>query len=327
MKTRLFILSLAMGASLAACDTPGDPSVARTNTGQVLGSAAREDIREADSVISVIDQKAAEITRRSRRQLHDRYQETLTIPGGSIFYEKLYQAGFNSSGTTAMEIITRDKFFTDNKINISFSDLKSATNTTGTLKYVAQDSGGHRCFLFQQYFGRFEQIAGGGLGQGEYIRGAKCLPVGNPQSAAIEPEMLDLLGRFRFDGGQLNKARAQQQPAAAPVATRPSGNAGSIPVNLTWEGERATATGVMRFTGQNGGTVSVNLQDKPAACSGTWAAGPADSAGAVAGTWSLSCIDGRTATGTFRSPRYGQGTGEGKDSTGKGVTFDFGRTS
>lgn len=203
---RILKLAFAFLIALTAvgCETP--PNAARTTTGQVIGTTSEEQITAADSLVSVVGSSAL-ITRRVRRQFPERYQETLGLVGGSMFYEKTFTAGFGGESTDAMQLFFRDKFFVDNGLSFTSSAIQSAVNFTGRYKYIVVASDKAKCVVFQEYFGR-ETPVQGGIAYPEYVVGARCSPPVGPQADALQNDTLDLLGRLRFDGGLLNRGQA-----------------------------------------------------------------------------------------------------------------------
>jgi hypothetical protein len=214
MKRGAAFAVLAAAGALSACGALNEMTNAATAT-----PSGAQDVAEVASAVSVVGDSSA-ITRRSRRQLPDRYQEWLELRGGVILYERLY-----SIDTDALsEVVLRDQFFGGDQSKSGIKSPSWAVNPNGIVHFVIGNSGSQRCVTFQQYIGstagRHDTAKGDDIYR-EYIRGNQC--------GGSESETLDLLARLRFDRGLRNEARAYQPSRTGMLPERASATAMATP--------------------------------------------------------------------------------------------------
>ncbi len=198
------LILLTTLALLGACEAPSGAAVSAGGT--VLATEAVETISEALSAIS-IDGSTVPITRRTRRQSTGRYQETLYFVAGNIFHERSYGAGFGDDTLEIIERTARTKFFVDNGLQLRRGDIKTALNANGALRHVTMLSDKQVCFVGAQMLGPPRAVHGG-PGSAAYLRALRCATPTEAGKLNLEESMVDLIGRLRFDGGELNRARA-----------------------------------------------------------------------------------------------------------------------
>jgi len=98
-------------------------------------------------------------------------------------------------------------------------------------------------------------------------------------------------------------------------------NAGTVkrPIALNWEGQSELIAGTVSVSGSNGqGTISADLPNGAGSCKGTYTLAPSKEAG----VWSMSCTNGKAASGTYKTTHNGRGAiGNGTDTDGRKVKF------
>jgi hypothetical protein len=217
------ILAAALVAlALAGCALPHDPGREYTVSGQDLGSSARRPITIGESKVSFTG-PSDPVRSREVKALVDRYSEFLVLNNGAnLNYSRLYLTGFSerdSDESVLRADVEEQPGYRDRGIVFD----RKAVKRFGPFSYIVQTSSSNTCFAFHGTFGaassprnnRGDQESFGGICYSAALRTA-------PQ---LEREMLDLLGRARFDDGAINKARAAgvvpAPPASATVKAAP----------------------------------------------------------------------------------------------------------
>lgn len=308
--SRLSLVAVIASGLVTACvpDSPTTP-VSRDSKGTVLGSGTWEPIPVQASKLTVHGDNSL-IQRRERLSLPSRYQERLTLEGGSVLYEWLYAGGFRESDTRMI----REYFDQYHKITANGFTLPEATRrfqTNGKLYYLVGSKDRINCASF---------LLEGSIRSGytnAVANGYLCCNDTQMTKDALEKAMLDLASRIDFaDEGKLNQVRAA---AAAPAAATVGPD--TRPIAVQWSGFTAPVAGVIELTqARGGGSVRMTLPNNEGSCTGTYAL-----ANASTGSWLLSCTNGLTADGTMQTHGAGRGsTGTGKDSLGRTVQFTIG---
>lgn len=105
-------------------------------------------------------------------------------------------------------------------------------------------------------------------------------------------------------------------PASTPSRT--------VPVAVSWDGVASLALGTMRYTGADGGDITLDLAEGGGRCVGTWKLLAAQGPAPPTGTWAISCPNGQAASGTYRATEAGKGAGEGIDAQGRKIAIKYG---
>ena len=117
--------------------------------------------------------------------------------------------------------------------------------------------------------------------------------------------------------------RSQSVQPRRPDATlsEASSKSEQRPVAFQWEGEPMLIVGTMIVQQQErSGRIAARLPSSDAECTGMY-----ETASGGQGQWAMSCSNGLTAVGTFRSLGAGKGSvGSGQDSKGRRVEFTLG---
>jgi hypothetical protein len=205
---------------LSGCALPRAPGREYTVGGQDLGSSSGRKITVAESQVSFSGENDP-VRSREANSLRDRYVENLVLSNGAILgYEKLYNSGFTSRDTPAdlVKYEVDKPRYRDRGIVFDRTGVKRA----GQFFYFVQESTTSTCFVFRAFFGDTSKGRPDNIGdQGSY--GNVCYSSSERSAAALEAEMLALLGRVRFDEGAINRARniGTVIPATATMAPSP----------------------------------------------------------------------------------------------------------
>lgn len=206
------LLSLAIVAACApvarAPQTPTGPAAAASAAPTGDGRVA---ISRSQSQLSISGDDSI-VTQRHLRRLPDRYDEVLTLDDGMIEYLK-YPSG--RSGEDADGRVTIQRLLqTETYQQLGLPELppgyKVGRNRNGEFDYTIVDGAEVRCVLMSQFFG----VAMPGGGRTQELRLTRCRAPGAPRFAALEADVLEMIGRIAFDGGAINRAKeaAPRQP-------------------------------------------------------------------------------------------------------------------
>jgi len=204
----------------AACTLERDPNHIYTSTGQDLGSRDRHTIDLVNSKVSFAGADDP-VKSREAQNLKDRYVEYVTLKnGGAITYGKLFYGGFAPLFGEEERLQQHAEADVQKSRGIVFS--KEMVKRSGQFVYFVQSSASSTCFLFHSTFGTATgEIHVGSRGNQEAYGGV-CFPASSRTASALETEMLEYLGRVRFDDGEINRSRAASSPAPVVAASSPS---------------------------------------------------------------------------------------------------------
>lgn len=308
----LRIWGLALLGLIAGCQSPPQAAAPPATNRNI------EKIAAVDSQISVIGSDVL-IVQRARLNTLDRYAEAFELsPGGALVYQKSYAGGFALGVNGGLEEEFRTRFFIDNRLRLTPEHVARRTNSNGDYRYSVVETAAYKCVVFQQYLGSV--VIGQPNNIREYVRGERCVARQSNLLASLEKDTFDLLDRLRFDEGFLNRVTGRPSRTAPPAIP-----AGELPFAVSWTGVAELMSGKMTVTGVEGGSLAAKWPGRgEISCDGAWKAGGMDAGGALVGTWSLRCQNGLAASGSFRSLRPWQGTGEGKDNEGRAVKVTYG---
>ena len=130
---------------------------------------------------------------------------------------------------------------------------------------------------------------------------------------------MDLLTRLRFDEGKINQAKG---PAPTDPKTTSNQDEDSRKLTVEWLGEPNITVGKVSLdgNGQGAGRMTMNFSSSGGSCSGNYAV-----TSGLKGTWSVSCNNGKSASGVFTSLGAGAGAmGTGTDNEGKKFNYEIG---
>src|SRR5260221_7189368 len=190
-------------ALLAGCTVTREPGRTYTPTGKDLGPSARQSVTLADSKVSFTGDKDP-VRSREVLSLKDRYSEHLILENGAnLDYDKLHMSGFKGSETDAD--ILQWELEHPGYSGITFD--RGAVKRSGVFTYIISSSQSKTCFAFHGTFGDTNKGPRDNRGNQETFGGI-CYSSSVRTAAALETEMLSLLGRVRFDDGAINRGRA-----------------------------------------------------------------------------------------------------------------------
>ena len=123
------------------------------------------------------------------------------------------------------------------------------------------------------------------------------------------------------DGAGNRRAAAAQPPR--PAAASPASSAvASVPIAISWEGIPDVLLGTLGYSSAGDGGM-IEVRGSKIFCHGQWKQAP----GGIdeGGSWTVSCSNGKVASGTFSSRGQRRGTGRGVDTALNEVKVTFGQ--
>jgi hypothetical protein len=304
----LCVAALALGSGCAP--ETANTNVARDTSGVVLGTRTWEPITLQASNLTIHGDVSL-LQKWERNSLPSRYQERITLAGGSLFYEWLYAGGFRESDPRTIRSYL-DQYHKISANGFTLSDVTRRFQSNGKLYYLAGSKGSMNCVSF------FLE----GSVRATYTNAAAnaylCRTEDQMAKSDLEKLALDMASRIDFaDEGKVNRARAVTA-AVAPVATNRQGNRELRALAVQWEQYSHPVAGTIELVqGGRSGAVRLTLPNSEGNCEGTYALvnGPR-------GTWNLACSNGLTAQGTMEAHGAARGsTGVGTDSQGRAIRF------
>jgi hypothetical protein len=196
------LMAAVMPLLLAACQLERQHDHVYTAFGQDVGIVNYREISAHDSKVSFTGDDPAK--RREAMALYDRYRERIVFKNNAtLAYGRVYRGGFRDDGTTMLEYAFDQKLLKENGILFDRAKVKR----TGYFAYIVQSSASFRCFIAQGVFGIPDPDVRADSPGDQEISASLCHPAAAESEEALEHEMLELLGRARFDDGAGNRIR------------------------------------------------------------------------------------------------------------------------
>jgi len=258
------------------------------------------------------------------------WKETLTVKGGFMNYWELvpgYQYndfidiptilvdGFNKSSTAQRYGLSAVK-----------GDVRASGNQYGNYQYLIIKGAKGSCANAKQYFGDSTFGFAGSRGDKRVFIGI-CWSASSAGSRDLESFIEKLMNNVRFDGGAINKIKAATGSISKPAAR--SSQFRTVTGRGVWEGVVDTLDAKISLGhGQTRGKLVINFAPVNGTCSGFWviSRGSYEAELKPEGTWSVTCSEGVSAGGVFKSSRPGVGEGTGSDNQGRKITFSYSDT-
>lgn len=196
-------------ALLAACAPPAARDGQQPGPAAPSTSDGRVNLSRGDSQVSISGDDSI-VLRRQLRRLPDRYDEVLTLEDGMIEYLKFSagRSGEDADGRVTIQRLLETDTYRELGLPAQPRGFKVGRNKNGEFDYAVVDGADLRCVLMSQFFG----VALPGGGRTQELRVARCRGSDEPRAAALEADVLELIGRIATDGGALNRARPAEPP-------------------------------------------------------------------------------------------------------------------
>ncbi len=193
---RLFIAAGALVLALSGCQSPDAPALGRARDleGRLLGWQNWRPISAEEAKIQLAGDQSL-VRRREAVRLSSRFQERWTLDGGHLFYEVLREGGFAAADAEPAflaRLYGNSKGLNERGVHLEAEQVRRK----GQLLLATPTSPSHACVVFALFLGerRFEGSPGDRL-----LRGGLCANQALPEAAAIDMQLIDLLGRLSID--------------------------------------------------------------------------------------------------------------------------------
>ena len=348
-------LSAAIVLILTTTPIWADEVEVKSTGGAYLGKFKFKDIEPADALLDVERDGRRLVSVKAGYIGNQNYREHWQFDNSVLIYDKLssgdhYQgADFNERDATKL-VCGAD---VEQQCDVLKSEKVSRNLIIVT--YLFRQTGAACAALIYVDEENYSEGYGGAYGD-YFARSISCMPAdGNTDEAlALSSHYLSLVkkeGRrianlARFDlpkpkslatrknspatsSGTASPTREQSTSRRGTAA--PSGDGeprAQFPVAYKWEGVTDLASGMLTTsTKGTDGDLSASLRAGVGNCTGKWdrKGGKPDTVEGSYGVWYMRCDNGLAASGSYEMTGRRQGTGEGKDSNGRAVTFTFGQ--
>jgi len=218
--------------------------------------------------------------------------------------------------------------FSKNLVIVTYIDRQTGRSCAALL-YVDEEFPSEGYGAYGDYFARSTSCVTDGGGSDEALaRSAHYL-------STVKKDGRRIANLARYDFPSINsfpnKAStpidARKIPGdSSAIRSSDGGPTEEFPVAFKWEGVSDLAVGTLTAS-TKGSEGSVSLKIDAGNCTGKWErkGGKPRTAEGSYGVWFISCGSGLSASGSYEMIGRRNGTGEGRDSDGREVTFVFGR--
>lgn len=218
--------------------------------------------------------------------------------------------------------------------SIAFGRMQSTRNALGRVEYKLFEFQDRGCLALRSYWGTSPHL---GTHEGTSgLVGYYCTAKGQRLSDSSAREVVKAIGIesvARPEGRYMAPAvssSSRDSAAAPPAYAKPMTKTGtistnSVPIAINWEGLGDLLLGRLTYSNQQGeGEIHVSVPGTE--CKGSWkyASGKYGTPSPPEGVWSLTCSNGKAASGTYVSDAPNQGTGSGKDAAGNRIRVTYG---